>query len=309
VSCSRFAVTAFADLAFDDIDESVETFVGGARRLSQAQNLLGVGLNFSFVYFGNREQGANAFFGAPPPFIGALLRFDQRINLCARLRLSLDDEFHRPLHFFVSHRSLALSIGHEWPISIVAPASISRQNVRFTGDRWQRYSRVVAIGFESRLVDTIMALEVMYKLMLPKPSLVFFLTLFAISSVGQTRSTDSDKQGEIRAHYEAAQAQEKKGDWVAAETEWKLVLQLAPDDARACTNLGIALSRQDKTAEAIEAWKRAAALDSRLAGAHFNLGLALVRRGDYSNAILPLRRALLLEPENQGARRGGGCGR
>jgi tetratricopeptide (TPR) repeat protein len=63
------------------------------------------------------------------------------------------------------------------------------------------------------------------------------------------------------------------------------------------------LNRQEKTDEALEAWKQAIALDPKLAGAHFNIGLTLVRKGEYGGAITPLRQALVLEPNNDGARR------
>jgi Flp pilus assembly protein TadD len=65
----------------------------------------------------------------------------------------------------------------------------------------------------------------------------------------------------------------------------------------------VALNRQEKTKEAIEAWKQAISIDPKLPGPHFNLGLTLVRTGDYASAIAPLRQALRLEPNNDAARR------
>jgi tetratricopeptide (TPR) repeat protein len=81
------------------------------------------------------------------------------------------------------------------------------------------------------------------------------------------------------------------------------VLKLASNDARAWTNLGVALNRQEKTTDAIEAWKQAIAINPKLPGPYFNLGLTLVRKGDYADAISPLQQALRLAPGNDGARR------
>jgi tetratricopeptide (TPR) repeat protein len=119
----------------------------------------------------------------------------------------------------------------------------------------------------------------------------------------QTASDAKSQVEAVRAHYEAAQSFERAGDWMSAEREWLTVIRLAPTDARAFVNLGVALNRQGKSLEAMDAWTKAAALDANLAGAHFNLGLALVRNRELAAAIKPLRRALALEPQNEGARR------
>src|SRR5207253_9329466 len=60
---SRLSVATFADLAFHDIDERVEMTVGCA-------SLLADGVDFSFVHFGDGEEGANALFSAGPSFVG-----------------------------------------------------------------------------------------------------------------------------------------------------------------------------------------------------------------------------------------------
>jgi tetratricopeptide (TPR) repeat protein len=127
--------------------------------------------------------------------------------------------------------------------------------------------------------------------------------LLTISVAPQSVNIEKQQTKGVRAHYEAAQGFERAGDWAAAEREWQTVLKLAPDDARAWVNLGVALNHQDKSREAIDSWTRAAALDPNLAGAHFNLGLALVRNNEFAGAINPLRRALALDAENDAARR------
>lgn len=107
----------------------------------------------------------------------------------------------------------------------------------------------------------------------------------------------------LRAGFESAQELERAGDWVAAEVEWRRLLELTPKDARIWTNLGVVLSKQQRDDDALAAWNRAANLDPKMAGPLFNGGLTLVRKGDYQPAIKLLRRALALEPDSQAARR------
>jgi Flp pilus assembly protein TadD len=128
------------------------------------------------------------------------------------------------------------------------------------------------------------------------------LVLIAAGVTAQP-ATDPQKIEELRAHYATAQSFESANDWAAAEREWQVVIKLVPQDAHAWVNLGVALNRQNKPDEAIDAWTQAATLDPKLAGAHFNLGLAGVRRNEFAAAIGPLKLALALEPENSGARR------
>jgi tetratricopeptide (TPR) repeat protein len=126
------------------------------------------------------------------------------------------------------------------------------------------------------------------------------LLLISITALGQD---SKPKAEQIRPLYETARRFEADGNWKQAEQTWRAVLELAGDDARAWTNLGVALNRQEKTSDAIAAWQRAIAIDPKLPGPYFNLGLTLVRKADYSSAIGPLRQALLLEPTNDAAQR------
>lgn len=137
-------------------------------------------------------------------------------------------------------------------------------------------------------------------------SLLFIVCAFSFVSqlVAQTVNTnEQQKLDALRAHYEAAQKFERVNDWAAAETEWREALKIAPTDGRTWVNLGIALTRQNKTNDAVDAYTRAAALEPTLAGAHLNLGLLYVKNTDFASAVAPLRRALTLDPQNESARR------
>ena len=129
-----------------------------------------------------------------------------------------------------------------------------------------------------------------------------FLPLLLLGATALAQNTAKTVE-QIRVYYDAARRFEAEGNWQKAEQTWRNVLRLAKKDARAWTNLGVVLNRQEKPNEAMEAWRQAISLDPKLPGAYFNLGLALVRAGDYANANAPLRQALSLEPNNDGARR------
>lgn len=126
------------------------------------------------------------------------------------------------------------------------------------------------------------------------------LLLISNTALGQNSAPQATQ---LRAYYETARKFEADGNWQQAEQIWRAVLKLASNDARAWTNLGVALNRQEKTTDAIEAWKQAIAINPKLPGPYFNLGLTLVRKGDYADAISPLQQALRLAPGNDGARR------
>ena len=134
-------------------------------------------------------------------------------------------------------------------------------------------------------------------------ALLSIALLLASCISAHAQASTADKLEQVRTYYGTAQKFEKENNWAEAERAWRAVLNLASDDARAWTNLGVVLNRQNKTSEALEAWKKAIAIDAKLPGPYFNIGLTLVRREDYATAINHLRQALALDPNNDGARR------
>jgi tetratricopeptide (TPR) repeat protein len=72
--------------------------------------------------------------------------------------------------------------------------------------------------------------------------------------------------------------------------EYRQAIRLQPDDAKAHSNLGNALSAQGKTDQAIEEYRQAIRLQPDLAEAHCNLGLALKKHGLFRESLESLER-------------------
>ncbi len=85
-------------------------------------------------------------------------------------------------------------------------------------------------------------------------------------------------------------------DWREAERQFRLATQVKPSFARAWNNLGIAVARQGRTAEAVGHYRRAAELDPRMAAPHANLGAAFLQRGDVAAALEELAEAARIDP-------------
>jgi Flp pilus assembly protein TadD len=89
-----------------------------------------------------------------------------------------------------------------------------------------------------------------------------------------------------------------KGRNNEAIAEWKRALELDPGDARAHTNLGVALFRAGKPDEAIDHYQQALAANPDYAEAHNDLGIVLARTGRFEEALVHYRRALEIGPES-----------
>jgi tetratricopeptide (TPR) repeat protein len=84
----------------------------------------------------------------------------------------------------------------------------------------------------------------------------------------------------------------EKGRFDESVAEWKLALQISPDDAKAHNNLGRALAGKGDFDQAIVHWQRALEIDPRYWEAHNNLAVALVGKGRLDEAIGHLRQVL-----------------
>lgn len=83
----------------------------------------------------------------------------------------------------------------------------------------------------------------------------------------------------VAAQADVASDAYKRGDFPAAEIDWRKTLATAPDDWTVRHNLGLALAQQDRWAEATAHWTSAFLLNSRAHAIRWDLTLGLQRSG------------------------------
>ena len=103
------------------------------------------------------------------------------------------------------------------------------------------------------------------------------------------------------AHYNLGVALDDQGQSDEAIRQYREVLRLKPDYARAYVNLGLALGNQGQTSEAVSSYQEAIRLEPNNALAHNNLGIALFNQGQTDAAISQYQEVLRLSPANAGA--------
>ncbi|MBD3231062.1 tetratricopeptide repeat protein [Candidatus Dependentiae bacterium] len=84
--------------------------------------------------------------------------------------------------------------------------------------------------------------------------------------------------------------------WSSAAAFWKDIVNKAPTKARGHNNLGVALSEEGKTDEAIIHYKKAIQLDRNYADPLSNLAVAYSMKGEIDNAIAALKGAIHIFP-------------
>ena len=112
----------------------------------------------------------------------------------------------------------------------------------------------------------------------------------------QGPASDADASKTVRAHFYAAQEAQQRGDYAAAEREYRTVLAELPNFAEVHMNLGLLYQLQDRTPEAMAEFRRALKVKPTLAGANFFLGVDYCKNGDGTKAIPYLKAASRLEP-------------
>ena len=90
-------------------------------------------------------------------------------------------------------------------------------------------------------------------------------------------------------------------DAAAAQEAFEQALALAPADAEAHYNVGVALQKQSRHNDAARAYQRALAFDPEFVDAHFNLGVVFRETGHPAAAIGAYRAVLERDPRRVGA--------
>jgi Flp pilus assembly protein TadD len=98
--------------------------------------------------------------------------------------------------------------------------------------------------------------------------------------------------------FDSALELEQKGRHEEAAVEWRKAIALDPSNAKARTNLGIALWSAGARDAAIAAFEQAVQLKPNSAEAHNNLGVALVQMERFAEAIAHFRSVLQGNPES-----------
>ena len=101
---------------------------------------------------------------------------------------------------------------------------------------------------------------------------------------------------------EAALALEREGKLSQAVEAWREVVKSSPRNAAAWASLGVDLSHLQQYREASESYRKALAIDPKLPGIQLNLGLAEFKSNNFVAAIPPFRAALSEDPKNMQAR-------
>ena len=86
--------------------------------------------------------------------------------------------------------------------------------------------------------------------------------------------------------------------FVDNETLWRATVAMNPDSWMAHDNLGVALSQNQKTEEAIAEINKALALRPDSAETYSNLGNVLLQNGEIDEAIASYKKSLALDPLN-----------
>jgi Flp pilus assembly protein TadD len=108
----------------------------------------------------------------------------------------------------------------------------------------------------------------------------------------EAREGDADTHGNLSV----CLMQMAPPDLVGAEKHLVRALELEPDSATACQNLGVIRMRQRRWPEAEALLRKSIRLDDRYANFHCDLGIILRRQGRSAEALAPLRRAVELDP-------------
>jgi Flp pilus assembly protein TadD len=92
---------------------------------------------------------------------------------------------------------------------------------------------------------------------------------------------------------------DRKGNFAAAEKEYKAVLQLNPKVVPALANLGVLLLKTNRTEEAVKTLEKVLLLQPNHEQAAYNLAVVYSTRGDYKKSLPLLEKVVGITPNNK----------
>ncbi|MFN5516286.1 MAG: tetratricopeptide repeat protein [Cyanobacteriota bacterium] len=119
-------------------------------------------------------------------------------------------------------------------------------------------------------------------------SAVLLLVSLQGSGVAQAQTPENLEEAAITA----AEA----GDYPQAETLWKKLLELNPQDADVYYNLGVTYGLSGRLPEAIATFSHYLTLQPNDPEGYSHLGAAYFRQGDWAEAVANYEKALTLDP-------------
>src|SRR5215510_2570059 len=130
-----------------------------------------------------------------------------------------------------------------------------------------------------------------------------FITLLALSSPAEAQTSKPSAGADENPERIFARAYQlhQSGDIEGAIREYQAYLTLRPERVEARSNLGAALARLGRYAEAIEQYKRALALEGRNPGIRFNLAVAYYKTARIVSASKELETVIAEQPANKNA--------
>jgi arabinofuranosyltransferase len=93
-----------------------------------------------------------------------------------------------------------------------------------------------------------------------------------------------------------------RGQIDEAMAEYRKALEIKPDFAQAHNNLGLVLAGCGQSDEAIAEYQKALRIKPKFAAAQYNLGNVLLGRGQFDEAVAHYRQALMIEPDDTNTR-------
>ena len=130
-----------------------------------------------------------------------------------------------------------------------------------------------------------------------------FISLLALSTLADAQTSRPAPGGDENPERIFARAVQshQSGDIEGAIRDYQAYLALRPERVEARSNLGAALARLGRYAEAIEQYKRALALDGRNQAIRFNLAAAYYKTARIVSASKELEAVVAAQPENRNA--------